>query len=263
MVKIEAITSDGNVYCRQLPNDSQEQERRKCIGKLCKHVEQNTSQRVVKIVMNEDHSTYALPPLLPATANICGKIVHERGIDIYNPGVRPYVFQSQNNFGTMYCLLSTACTFHTGHDQATTLFRAGVNISEIGEAIKEAFPHSVQDCSVHQTVTTSRLGHPVAIHNSFIEQHLSSEFNCVVQKCLSTDETMFQHAFTLSSFDPSYLTAFNITEQNECSVRLNICRTGVMNCFISVKGGICVSLAPVERLLMFSNALYNAVLRAT
>lgn len=263
MVKIEVVTSNGNVFYRQLPNHSEVHERRKCIGQLCKHVEQNTAKNVVKIIINEDQSTCALPALLPVTANVCGKIIHETSTDIYNAGVKPYVFKAKNNFGTMYCLLSTACTFHTGYDQFTTLFRGGANVSAIEEAIQQAFPHSVQDCTVHQTVTTSRLGHPVALNNSFIEQHLSSELSCVVTKCLSTDETMFQHAFTLSSFDASFLAAFNIADHNECSVRLNICRTGVMNCFISVKGGLCWSLDPVECLLQFSKALYSAVLEAT
>jgi hypothetical protein len=263
MVKIQVITSSNDAFYRQLPDESNEQDRRKCIGKLCKHVEQLTSTHVVKIVINEDQSTFASPALMPVTANICGKLIHETSVNIYNPGVKPYVFKAPNNFGTMHCLLSTACTFHTGYDQTTTLFRGGVNVSEIDAAIKEAFPHSVQDCSVHQTVTTSRLGHPVAPHNNFIAQHLSTKCQCVVTKCLSTDETMFQHAFTLNSFDASFLATFNIAQDAECSVRLNICRTGVMNCFISVKGGLCWSLNPVECLLQFSKALYSAVLQAT
>jgi hypothetical protein len=42
-------------------------------------------------------------------ANICGKIVHNSALHIYNAGVRPYVVRQRNNFGVFDCVFTRAC----------------------------------------------------------------------------------------------------------------------------------------------------------
>lgn len=277
-IKIVFNTKDNNYFARQVrvaassePNENERQLQKATWEAINSFVLQLSvklcldSDAVQGIKLFENEKTIAKAPQLPKITNICGKIVHPTDETVYAPGVRPYIQLVENCFGTKYRVYTTACNFDTYLYQHSTLFRGSGRKSEIQEVINHVFGNCVDRITIHQVVCSARLGHPVMQKNSLIQRQLSDILCCEVTKCVSGDEIMFLHAFMLTKFDSSFLKSINMEKVHDLSVRLNLCRTGVMNCFVSVPegGGLAWEDEPQVIVHNFCRRIYDVVLESS
>ena len=98
-----------------------------------------------------------------------------------------------------------------------------------------------------------------------IQKQLSIKLQCQVTKCVSGDEIMFLHAFMLTDFDPLLMKSMHMENVQDLSVRLNLCRTGVLNCFVSVPegGGLAWEQEPQMIVHNLCRRIYDIVWEST
>ena len=280
-VKVVLVSNFDDAFCRQLEIDdsshsstSSEQCITKCISETIAHLgftRESTSTNLgelSQIKLNEMQRTEAKKGMLPVVTNICGKITHPAQASVYTPEVRPYIKEVRNCFGTKYRVFSTACNFDTYVHQSSTLFRGCGRKHDIQHVIDHVFGESVDTITVHQIVSSSRLGHPVMAENNYLPSKLKSELQCQVTRVASADEVMFLHSFVLDDFSARFLQEHamsSLSQVQDLSVRMNLCRTGVLNLFVSVPegGGLLWEDEPQETLLMFCRCIHNVVWKAT
>lgn len=234
-----------------------------CVAVSVLHdVVENRKESVVKISVVEQCKIEDLTRMPPIVANICGKITHNSAKYVHNPSVRPYVYRHKNNFGLFDCLITTACNFHTGSTGGTTMFKAGMSRNDISEAISHAFvADAVYSVLVNNVVYSSRLGHPVSKYNEGIHRALLAIWVGDIELCLPMDECMFVHSFLLQMRDSAWLTEAGLPGVSCMKVRINICRTGIVNFFFGIAGGVPLDSAPEERLCAVCSTLYDAIAR--
>ena len=81
-----------------------------------------------------------------------------------------------------------------------------------------------------------------------------------VFKCADTDDRMYLHAFILNKFDSEWLISISTDsyELGLCrleSIRINVCRTGVFNMFMSIPNGFKLQHHPDKLVLPFCTFL--------
>jgi hypothetical protein len=75
---------------------------------------------------------------------------------------------------------------------------------------------------------------------------------------------MFVHCFKLQILDQAILENVGLgAATNNASVRINICRTGVVNFFVGLPGGIPMSFAPEMSALCVCQMLLDSIMGAT
>ena len=199
---------------------------------------------------------------MPRCSNLCGKISHTSTTDVYNPGIRPYIKRTKNLFGAFTCVYSKHANFHTGSAMSSTLFRGGNNTADIKRAIEHIFVGCfVESILVHNCVFTGNLGVPVSKHNAAVHKSLEKELQCkseiLVDMC---DEHMFAVTCLLKNFAVPIMEV-HPGDSEVSSIRVNICRTGVLNIFIAIPGGVDARTHLDETLAPLSRRIFNAIAR--
>ena len=267
MLKIVALTADGTEFARQVPstNDhaTKQENLRQSIDDLCFHITKYSELTLTEVRVNENERTEAKAKQTPKITNICGKLIHPHEVNIYSPGIRPFISEQHNCFGQLYCVYTTACNFHTGFSQSSTLFRGGGCREDIQLAIDHVFGASVDSTFLHMLVSSARLGHPVMAKNDLMMLMLSKAMKCSVTRCVSTDECMFLHAFRLQLFPHDILSKYSLEHMQDLSIRINLCRTGMINCFVSVPGGTDWKHNPQCVILDLCNDIYETIWKST
>ena len=270
-VKVVLVSKFDDAFCRQVEVDDSSCSQQcitKCISEMIAHLGFATSPNLGElrqIKLNELQRTEAKKSTLPVVTNICGKITHPAQASVYTPEVRPYIKEVRNCFGIKYRVFSTACNFDTYVHQHSTLFRGSGRKHEIQNVINHVFGGSVDSITVHQIVSSSRLGHPVMAENNYLPCKLKTDLRCQVTRVASADEVMFLHSFVLNEFAASFLQTHAMSQVQDLSVRMNLCRTGVLNLFVSVPegGGLLWDNEPQETLLSLCRFIHNVVWKAT
>jgi len=200
------------------------------------HFEQKGIE-IVEVSSTPMNNTRVLKQKNAYIANICGKISHYSTKQIYRDEILPYVQKLQNRFGIFRCLYSPLCNFHTGCVGQITLFRGAKCSVQIQEAIVEAFAQDyIHSIKVHNIMASARTGIPIASQNKMIGKKLCTVFECKMHAALDGDDCMFIHSFFLQLWSKQIEQEFHLQEIS--TVRVNICRTGVINMFLSIRGGV-------------------------
>ena len=74
---------------------------------------------------------------------------------------------------------------------------------------------------------------------------------------------MFVHCLKLLLEDTATLQSIGLEGMHDASVRVNICRTGVVNFFVGLPGGVPLSSNPELCVVSVCESLLQAILRAT
>lgn len=218
--------------------------------------------RVVRVLVSCDDLFSLKGVELPRCTNLCGKITHLAAAAIYSPGVQPYVRRTKNLFGNFTCVYSTHANFHTGAARSSTLFRGGSNTQNIKGAIAHIFMACyVHSVLVHNCVFTGNLGVPVSRSNAAVQQCLAADFECrALPLAAVCDENMFAISLLLKDFRTP-LVAVAAGDSPVASVRVNICRTGVLNIFVAAPGGVDARTHLDETLAPVAHRLFAAIAR--
>lgn len=271
MIKITLIINGQNELVRIITNE-------KCvcqgITKLVNHFEQmkkdlQMDEQIKRIVIDCDMKTKKMPSLMPYVTNMCGKLTHTSTNNIYNDNILPYVKIKQNQFGNFKSVSTQNCNFHTGSSLTTSLFRAGNNTEKILHSIKHVFVKDfIVDTNVHNIVCSFRLGYPISSKNNMLLLRLKTLKIANVLKCIDTDDRMYLHAFILSDFDKNWLQSIDLQSYELGlfrleNLRINICRTGVVNLFMSLPIGFKLQDYPDQLVLPFCNFFFNIVQSCT
>ena len=200
-------------------------------------------------------------PEPPRCTNLCGKVAHYANTDIYQKGVRPYVRRTKSLFGAFTCVYTKHANFHTGSARSSTLFRGGTSTERIKHAIAHIFAdYVVHSVLVHNCVFTGNLGVPVSRSNGAVQRSLEAAFECQAQPLMAIDEQMFAVSLLLKDFRAP-LVEVAPGDSPVASVRVNICRTGVLNIFIAAPGGVDARTHLDETLLPVAHRLFAAIAR--
>jgi hypothetical protein len=262
MLKVVALTSSHDELARTV--------HRPVITDVCavvsllvEVVEKTRQESVIKISVHQQRHVEILSQLMPVVVNICGKILHPATREVHCAGVRPYVVRQRSSFGVFDCVFTQACNFHTGSSKSSTMYRAGASREDISEAIMHVFiQETVLDVLVNNVVYTARLGHPVSKHNKGIRRALEQLGLGSVELCMPMEECMFVHGLLLRVQNKEWLAGFGVLDVCNLKVRINICRTGVVNFFFGLAGGVPLQSAPEESLRPVCVALLQTVMRA-
>ncbi len=234
------------------------------ISSLVAEIERERTEHVIKVMVQSNHKGETNKAEALSVVNICGKITHVTNLHLHAPGVKAYVQNKRNNFGVTDRVYTRFGNFHTGSNRTSTLFRAGTSSSKIRDAISHVFVlDNVQHTSVHNIVYNARLGRPVASKNDGIRHALVKLRIGTVLLCLPIEESMFVHCLKLSLQDTTVLQTLGLEGMADASVRVNICRTGVVNFFVGLPGGVPLISDPELRVVAVCETLLQAILSAT
>ena len=234
------------------------------ISLLCRQVVEGrqTEAYIKRVVISCDTVLNIRPKEPPRCSNLCGKITHVAASDIYNPGIKPYIKKTKNLFGSFTCVYTKHANFHTGAARSSTLFRGGNNTSDIKRAIEHIFVSCyVERLLVHNCVFTGNLGVPVSQKNTAVLARLTEDLHCESEILVSVcDENMFAISCLLKKFREPLM----LVGQGDCevaSVRVNICRTGILNIFIAIPGGVDAQLHLDEMLGPVAHRIFESIAR--
>ena len=224
----------------------------------------NDKTHVVKFLVQSQKQYQDLCNKPISVVNMCGKITHEATLYIHSPGVKAYVKKEKNNFGVSMAVYTRFCNFHTGNNKSSTLFRAGTSSKNIGKCISHVFiSDNLLDVVVTNIVYNARIGRPVSTKNNRIIRALQLLNLGSVMLCTPLEECMFVHCFKQDIKNHAALKNAGLHNMSEVSVRINICRTGTVNFFFGLPGGVDISLDPEIRVLSLCDTLLQAIVDAT
>ncbi len=163
-----------------------------------------------------------------------------------------------------------------------TLFKAGTSSKAISDGISHVFVlENLQDIVVTNIVYNARLGRPVAANNERILRAFKKLGIDPVFLCMPIEECMFVHCLkqlfeggvpegrvygrrfvfvsvrTIKRHHHHSATLQNLGSEgmHDASVRVNICRTGVVNFFVGLPGGLLLSSNPEQRVVSVCETL--------
>jgi hypothetical protein len=234
------------------------------ISCLMQTMDDERRSMVVKILVQSNHLREVLSCKALSVVNMCGKITHTATLHVHAPGVQAYIKKERNNFGLTDTVYTRFCNFHTGCHMTSTLFRAGTSSRAISNCISHVFVQdNVQDLLVTNIVYNARLGRPVAANNSGIQRAFQKLAIGTVLLCMPIEECMFVHCLKQRLEDKATLQSIGLEGMQDASVRVNICRTGVVNFFVGLPGGVPLSSNPELRVVSVCETLLQAILSAT
>jgi len=261
MIKVVARTSSGDEVVRLAPAPVFV-DVCSTVTALIAQVEGRRKERVAKIVVQDMRAPESTSFQEPVLVNIGGKILHLPMKEVHAPGVVHSVQRQVNGFGAFFTVFTSAANFHTSSTRTATLFRGGCSRAAVLDAIEHVFlRHGVAEVLVNNVVFSCRLGHPVSQANAGIRRALEATGAGRVELCGPMDDSMFVHSFTMRAMTPEWLCAHGVADMRDLCVRINIGRTGVVNFFCGVTGGVPLVSAPEERLLPVCKKLMQEVLR--
>lgn len=260
MIKVVARTSSGDELVRLAPAP--------VFVDVCSTVTaliaqvENRQERVAKVVVQEMRALESTSFQEPVLVNIGGKIMHLPLKEVHAPGVLPSVRRSVNAFGVFFSVFTSAGNFHTSSTRTATLFRGGCSRAAVLDAIEHVFlRHGVAEVLLNNVVFSCRLGHPVSQANAGIRRALEALGAGRLELCGPMDDSMFVHTFSVRAMRPEWLRAHGVADMHDLCVRINIGRTGVVNFFFGVAGGVPLASAPEERLQPMCQQLMQALVR--
>jgi hypothetical protein len=226
------------------------------------HADEKT--QVMKIMVQTQHLREGLCGKPLSVVNMCGKITHQATMHTHTPGVKAYIRKERNNFGVSYAVYTRFCNFHTGNNKTSTLFRAGTSSRAIGHGISHVFVlDNLLDVVVTNIVYNARVGRPVCANNERIMRAFKKLGMGPVLSCMPLEECMFVHCLKQELKDPATLQSIGLEGMHDVSVRANICRTGVVNFFFGLPGGVNLSSDPELRVISVCETLLQAIISAT
>jgi len=222
------------------------------------------SSPVAKILVQPAQQREELSEKPLSVVNICGKITHGASLHIHNPGVEAYIKKERNNFGVSHAVYTRFCNFHTSNNKSSTLLRAGTSSQAIANGICHVFvTDSLLDVVVTNIVYNARLGRPVLQNNKRIMRAIKELALGPVRECMPVEECMFVHCLKQELTDPTTLQDLGLTNLHDVSIRINICRTGVVNFFFGLPGGLDIKLEPELHVISVCETLLQAIVNAT
>jgi hypothetical protein len=232
-----------------------------CCQEICSR--ENTAIRQVTVQSQDTDNIFSEKQL--AVVNICGKITHTAASQVHNPGIKPYIKKEVNNFGTTDSVYTRFGNFHTGSSNSCTLIRGATCSQEIKLGIEHVFIQDcVQDVTATNIVYNARLGRAVSAYNNGIKRAITQLNIGTVSECLPLEECMFIHCFKVQILDIALLRNMGCSHlTNKTSVRINICRTGVVNFFVGLAGGVLISSAPEKLVFSVCQMLLESIKGAT
>lgn len=221
-------------------------------------------ERVVSVRVQSNHQRQVFSVKAPFVANMCGKLTHTASLHLHTPGVIAYIKKERNNFGTTDTVYTRACNFHTGSSRTSTLFRAATSSEAITNMISHVFIlDNVLDILIHNIVYSARLGRPVAAKNNGIRSAIEKLGMGPVLICFPIEECMFVHCLMLNVQNADVLAGIGLEQMKGMKVRINICRTGVLNFFVGLPGGVNLSTQPEKHVVRVCEKLLQTILQAT
>jgi len=182
---------------------------------------------------------------------------------IHTPGVKAYITKERNNFGVPHAVYTRFCNFHTGNKKTSTLFRAGTSSRAISHGISHEFVlDNLLDVVVTNIVYNARLGWPVSAKNERIMRAFK-KLGMPVLFCMPIEECMCVHCLKMELTDTATLQSIGLKGMQDVSIRVNICRTGVVNFFFGLPGGVQLSSDPELRVISVCETLLAAIISAT
>ena len=122
---------------------------------------------------------------------------------------------------------------------------------------------SLLDVVVTNIVYNARLGRPVLANNKRIMRAIKELALGPVLECMPVEECMFVHCLKQELTNTATLQSVGLENLQEVSVRINICRTGVVNFFVGLPGGVHLNLDPELRIVSVCETLLQAIVCAT
>jgi hypothetical protein len=230
------------------------------VTELMHAVETRGSETVVKVAVHEVRVPESTSFQAPALVNIGGKITHYAMQEVHAQGMRSSVQRQVNAFGVFFSVFTSAGNFHTSSTKTATLFRGGASGAAVLEAIDHVFlKDSVAEVLINNVVFSCRLGHPVSQHNAGIRRALERVGAGVVEVCPTMEDNMFVHAFVVRAVSQQWLRAHGVDDVQELHARINIGRTGVLNVFFGVGGGVPLQSALELRLRHVCTVFLDAI----
>ena len=156
-------------------------------------------------------------------------------------------------------------TVQSQDTDSCTLIRGATCSQEIKLGIEHVFIQDcVQDVTATNIVYNARLGRAVSAYNKGIKRAITQLNIGTVSECLPLEECMFIHCFKVQILDIALLRNMGCSHlTNKTSVRINICRTGVVNFFVGLAGGVLISSAPEKLVFSVCQMLLESIKGAT
>jgi len=231
------------------------------VTKLIAAVETQRQERVTKLTVLEVRAPESASFQAPVLVNIGGKIMHFPAPEVHAPAARASVQRQANAFGVFFSVFTSASNFHTSSTRTATLFRGGCSRAAVVEAIDHVFlAHTVESVVLNNVVFSCRLGHPVSQNNAAIRRALEAAEAGRVELGAQTEDSMFVHSFVVRA-ERAWLGAHELADLPGLCVRINVSRTGVVNCFFGIPGGVPLASAAEERLQPVCAVLLELVRR--
>lgn len=192
--------------------------------------------RHINIYENSCMNSCVVKPL--QLANMCGKIWHTTKTELFNESVLPMVHTVRTEFGWCESVFSEHANIQTTQN-GTSLIKAARNVAALQVLLNHVFkPERIHSIRIHNIMCTAQIKHFVSPRNCRILQLLQNTFDCNCNETLLLDDHMFAHSFLLDKFSTTCLQQYSLFDVSLKSVRINICRTGIVNFFVAIPGGI-------------------------
>jgi len=114
---------------------------------------------------------------------------------------------------------------------------------------------NLQDIVVTNIVDNARFGRPVAANNERILRAFKKLGIGPVLLCMPIEECMFVHCLKQLFEDSATLQNIGSEGMHDASVRVNICRTRVVNFFVGLPGGLPLSSNPEQHVVSVCETL--------
>lgn len=197
-------------------------------------------------------------------ANMCGKLEHDSSGHYFKPSIRALLVTVANDFGHCECLYSAVANIQTTKGNKISLIRGARDSEALQSLISHVFwPGCVMSARIHNIMCTAQLSNAVSKLNNRICEILTNECKCRAHSTLLLDDCMFAHSLLLDNFCSTFLQAHGVHDTNFKSVRVNVCRSGVVNFFLAVPGGVELASTPEHLFMPLVRRLLEAIARAT
>jgi hypothetical protein len=197
-------------------------------------------------------------------ANMCGKLEHENSMFFFKPFILPLLVTVENDFGHCECLYSAVANIQTTKGNKVSLIRGARDSAALEALISHVFwPGCIISARIHNIMCSAQLPHEVSKRNNKITAMLAHECKCQAINTLLLDDCMFAHSILLDEFCCLFLQQHGVASTNFKSVRINVCRSGVVNFFLAVPGGVEISRQPEHLFLPIVEAMLSAIEKAT
>lgn len=175
----------------------------------------------------------AKPAHATVYTNICGKITHVPGAQIYQDGVRSFVATCTDGFGKSTNLFSPHCNLSTHEKNTATLFRGATSTHAVQTVIDHAIcSEAIDKITVHMLVATARLGWNVSMHCYYIEHDLTRDPRWKASPIAMLDHMSYMKSVRIVDFAPSLEAEFGVPPPR--AVVLNISKHGCVNFFLTM-----------------------------